>query len=83
MGEPALGLARVEAPDVILPREAAVLLSLTVAHVYALLEAGRLPVATWAFAVGAARLGLGLQAEHFWSHEPLRAAAAAGRVQEE
>lgn len=34
-------------------------------------------------AVAAAQLRLGLRAEHFWSHEPLRAAAGAGRVQEE
>lgn len=34
-------------------------------------------------AVAAAQLRLGLRAEHFWSHEPLLAAAGAGRVQEE
>lgn len=34
-------------------------------------------------AVAAAQLRLGLRVEHFWSHEPLRAAAGAGRVEEE
>jgi DNA-directed RNA polymerase specialized sigma24 family protein len=34
-------------------------------------------------AVAAAQLRLGLRAEHFWSHEPLRAAAGASRVEEE